>query len=463
MSAKLSALHDLELALQLQREDLEHFRDRRKGKGPEGETDDLDLAIQLYEAELASCATIASDHTICRSIARAVRQDADLIGTILLQEKQAAQDREFANNLSRNRRATAPARPPSPEPTPDAELLARLEALYLSPFDQDEHPAESSAWAASRLSPSTGEAEQPQKMIECISCSDKRPQLDISRCPCSHNYCRDCLQSLFHACLSDESLFPPRCCGKPIPLDSCRAHLSSTLAGEFLAKKVEFETPNRTYCHQPACSAFIPPQFIDGEVGTCVRCKNKTCAVCKGSSHQGDCPHDPAAQALLAVAQENGWQQCYGCRRLVELDHGCNHMSKSKLSFFPRLTCFFLILIHASCCSACRCGAQFCYVCGQRWKTCGCEQWNEEHLVARANEIVNRDAGAQQLDNARRAGRVERERRNLIENHECEHSRWRGRGGVHRCEECHNLLPLFIYECMQCRIMACRRCRFNRL
>lgn len=39
----------------------------------------------------------------------------------------------------------------------------------------------------------------------------------------------------------------------------------------------------------------------------------------------------------------------------------------------------------------------------------------------------------------------------------------KGRGGVHECEECNNTLPLFIYECRQCRILACRRCRFNRL
>ncbi len=112
-------------------------------------------------------------------------------------------------------------------------------------------------------------------------------------------------------------------------------------------------------------------------------------------------------------------------------------------------------------CIACRCGAQFCYLCGLRWKTCRCEQWNEERLVARANAIVNRDA--QRLDDVGRANRVARERQNLMQNHECEHATWRSRGGSHRCEECHDRLPLYIYECVQCRIMACRRCRYNRL
>ncbi|KAL2177459.1 uncharacterized protein P884DRAFT_200668 [Thermothelomyces heterothallicus CBS 202.75] len=433
MSAATLPLEDLELALELQREELEGLKKAGKGKGREGETDDFDLAIQLYEAELASCTLVASDRSMCGSIARAVRLDADLIGAILLEEEQAALDREFARTLSPEGMPTTPAGRASIVPALDEQLLAKLEALYVSTED---HPAESSIRAASRPVPRTRGGEQPK--IECIGCGDKRYRSDVSRCPCSHEYCRECLASLFTASLSDESLFPPRCCGQPIPLDSCRAYLPTNLAGEFLVKKAEMETPNRTYCHQPTCSVFIPQQFIDGEVATCPRCQQTTCVTCKGQSHEGDCPYDVASQELLRVAAENGWQRCYSCRRLVELDHGCNHMT-------------------------CRCGAQFCYACGLVWRTCGCEQWSEARLLARADAIVDRDVDAGRLDDVERANRRERERQNLMLNHECEHRAWRSRGGSRRCEECYDVLPLFIYECVQCRIMACRRCRFNRL
>jgi hypothetical protein len=112
---------------------------------------------------------------------------------------------------------------------------------------------------------------------------------------------------------------------------------------------------------------------------------------------------------------------------------------------------------------ACRCGAQFCYACGLVWKTCGCGQWREDRLIARANAIVDRNANAGQLDDVERVNWLQREVENLMQNHECEHRRWRSRGGSHQCEECYDTLPLFIYECVQCRILACRRCRFNRL
>lgn len=39
----------------------------------------------------------------------------------------------------------------------------------------------------------------------------------------------------------------------------------------------------------------------------------------------------------------------------------------------------------------CPCGAQFCYICGVRWKTCLCPQWDEPRLLARATQIIQRE------------------------------------------------------------------------
>lgn len=51
----------------------------------------------------------------------------------------------------------------------------------------------------------------------------------------------------------------------------------------------------------------------------------------------------------------------------------------------------------------------------------------------------------------------------LRENHECEHDEWRGVRGAHHCKECFHMLPQYIFECRQCRLQACNRCRRNRL
>ncbi|PYH85696.1 hypothetical protein BO82DRAFT_165751 [Aspergillus uvarum CBS 121591] len=49
----------------------------------------------------------------------------------------------------------------------------------------------------------------------------------------------------------------------------------------------------------------------------------------------------------MSAARRFGWQTCPRCGRLVELDSGCHHMM-------------------------CLCGVEFCYFCGQVWKTCRC-------------------------------------------------------------------------------------------
>jgi hypothetical protein len=123
-------------------------------------------------------------------------------------------------------------------------------------------------------------------------------------------------------------------------------------------------------------------------------------------------------------------------------------------------------------------------MCGARWKTCACVHWEERRLLERAVEIDARghhpDAEALQrpaadapelvggLENPPARTRVLNPRvrslmQNLRTNHECAHDRWFNRGGPRECEECNDLMPLFIYECRQCHVMACRRCRYHRL
>lgn len=49
--------------------------------------------------------------------------------------------------------------------------------------------------------------------------------------------------------------------------------------------------------------------------------------MCKAIGYTGDCPANAALHLVLQTATENGYQRCYSCRRLVELDVGCNYMT----------------------------------------------------------------------------------------------------------------------------------------
>lgn len=54
---------------------------------------------------------------------------------------------------------------------------------------------------------------------------------------------------------------------------------------------------------------------------------------------------------FVEVAEQAGWRKCYNCSAMVELKEGCNHMT-------------------------CRCTAEFCMVCGLKWKSCDCPWFN---------------------------------------------------------------------------------------
>ena len=209
----------------------------------------------------------------------------------------------------------------------DDSIIARLAALYVpgrsedAPQDDDLTGAESSAWAGSRKKPSAVGHRR------CTACDSKKSLFDVFRAPCGHDYCKECLSTLFQLATTDETLFPPRCCRQEIPLQLVKLYLSSTLFRTFEKKSIEFKSSNRTYCCQPTCSSFISSDNVSGERATCTACGAHTCTICKNNTHHGDCPQDAAIQQTLETGREQGWQRCYHCRRLVELDMGCNHIT----------------------------------------------------------------------------------------------------------------------------------------
>lgn len=312
----------LELIIKLQLSDVKRLI---KGKGKEGETPDGELAADMYESELESVARCHSDRVMCRNIARAVQLDADIIRHHTELESQAACDRQRI--LGRGQPTITQ---DQALPEIDDRVLSRLKAMSLF-NDNDEstlvgNSAESSSWAASRPRTSTT-PDTPQK---CIACGSALATDQAIHRSCSHDYCVECLEGLARAAIADEAFFPPRCCKQPIPIQTTETVLASTIVGELRVKEVEYGTPNRIYCHVPTCSAFITPESIKNDVATCSECSAQTCSICKGSTHTSDCPEDETTQELLRIATENGWQRCRTCHRIVELDFGCNHMSKTR-------------------------------------------------------------------------------------------------------------------------------------
>lgn len=186
--------------------------------------------------------------------------------------------------------------------------------------------------------------------IPCMACkdfvSDDRTALQA---PCEHYYCEDCTINLVNACISDELLYPPKCCNRLIPHDMITPFLDDGLRSLYRSKQREFAVPAalRIYCPTPDCPVFIASsESIRGDV-TCYMCKARVCSMCKQAAHVGPCSNDPGILQVRALARIRQWQTCPKCYAVVERTGGCNHM-------------------------VCSCTSQFCYYCGRSWKTCPC-------------------------------------------------------------------------------------------
>ncbi|KAH7347558.1 ibr finger domain-containing protein [Plectosphaerella cucumerina] len=314
--------------IQLQLEDVEMMKESLgKGKHREGETPDIQVSVDLLKAELDALQQRINDRVMSRSMACAVELDALVIQEAEEgQEQQDATDHQMALGLTEDANTTDNPNDPPAEPTAQVSQIPsvnRWVPRHLRDNQPDRRP-ESSKQGASR-------PPGAQPTSACVACSDTFPVVNLMSAPCSHSYCAACVRELFTSSMADESLFPPRCCGQTIPIDSNIAILGPELAQSCQEKKIEYETTNRTYCHVPSCSTFIPPSQIRVYSAKCPRCSAVTCPFCKAEYHLGNCApnDDPGLQQVLDLAKEQGWQQCKKCSRVVELGRGCYHMMPS--------------------------------------------------------------------------------------------------------------------------------------
>lgn len=160
--------------------------------------------------------------------------------------------------------------------------------------------AESSTTASKMKSPGSTEATADDGPHTCMACQDQFPITELVQASCSHEYCQDCSTALFTHAIKDQSMFPPKCCGQPITLESVRKFLTAELIEDFKRTKEERDTPNRTYCSNKTCSAFLKPIETRKPATLCVGCGTKFRKRCASP----DCLGYPGTARIEAVQED---------------------------------------------------------------------------------------------------------------------------------------------------------------
>ena len=114
------------------------------------------------------------------------------------------------------------------------------------------------------------------------------------------------MQMRFKMAIYHECSYPPRCC-YVIPLGVVKSLLDEASIQLYQKKEIEYQSTNRTYCHNLACQTFVPPEQISCGVSHCEDCNTYTCIVCKRRVHVGECFVGEEETQLWKTVEENGW------------------------------------------------------------------------------------------------------------------------------------------------------------
>ncbi|KAL4879586.1 hypothetical protein BJY04DRAFT_91091 [Aspergillus karnatakaensis] len=441
------------LILQLLEQDAMEDSARNSAKQPAGVLTDGGLAHHGRPDQLHESATNQGETEMALSMTRAVL--GEVTQTSAAQEK----DRAWADRRLPAFQFAGQQPPPQERLSVHQKALRPVDILFsketaIQLDEEIESQLETLSNKRRCLTESSKLAVTCQDIAElrpdCVACNEPKPVFDMIQAPCSHWYCRHCITRLVNDALTDQSLFPPRCCRLDIPLDAMRRHIGDELSQRFEEKDTECKDPQRTCCSNAACAEYILPPFVQGHVGTCRACQMQTCTVCKRPAHIERCIDEQ--DEVLSLAQQAGWQQCPQCHHLIELSTGCNHIT-------------------------CRCRYEFCYVCTMKWKTCHCEVWDENRLIDRARVLAARDVQGPPPQQA-----VDAAVQSIQEREECRHRTdwvvidrsndddddyqgydYEDDDDDFECEVCYDVMGYYILECPICALRACRRCTLNRL
>lgn len=187
----------------------------------------------------------------------------------------------------------------------------------------------------------------------CSICCHEKPAPMMITMKCSHRFCAHCMKTYVEGKVQSTQV-PIRC-----PQLRCKYYLSASECKFFLPvisynslEKALLEAnllkSDKIYCPYPNCSVMLDPHEClssrasslsqsDNSSVECPVCQRFICVDCGVPWHSSmtceDYQNLPLEErdandiTLHRLARNKRWRQCQQCRRMIELTHGCYHMT----------------------------------------------------------------------------------------------------------------------------------------
>jgi ribonuclease HI len=161
----------------------------------------------------------------------------------------------------------------------------------------------------------------------CSICKEEKLSCVMVKLKCSHKFCSNCVKTYVDEKV-ESSLVPVSC-----PESKCKYNISVT-----------------------ECKSFLPVTSFDSLIQA-YKENNIFDSGYVSSEEFRNLPAEELDSGDLSLTENSQLKQCQQCRRMIELTHGCHHMT-------------------------CWCGHEFCYSCGSEYRdshqTCECMIYDED-------------------------------------------------------------------------------------
>lgn len=261
-------------------------------------------------------------------------------------------------------------------------LVSQNQVKFAYKLARDAINSEATKWAES----DSGVTIVEQCTI-CFECVNSGQMFSVNKC--QHRYCFSCMRKHVEAKLLQGKLAecPHEKCKSSIEIESCKKFINSELYEIMSLRIKEASIPltEKVYCPFSNCSALMSKTEVQeytptssspsaqGAMRKCVKCNRLFCISCQVPWHDNITCADYMKSFLFlssdeaklkSLATKNRWRECIKCKNLIELAAGCYHIY-------------------------CRCGYEFCYICGAAWinkkPTCRCRIWDERNIIYHQN------------------------------------------------------------------------------